>query len=123
MRTPTDAEMLVALASAACARQSLPPDVTRWAALRLITKSSLRERERARNVALRLAAEYIDGGHWAQAEALRDEARLIADEWTLHVHRPPAPTSLEARLVCALMFADVPTSRKQLLRILRGADD
>lgn len=123
MRTPTDAEMLVAVASAACARQPLSPDVTRWAASRLLTKISPREREQARNVALRLAAEYIDGGRWTQANTLRDEARSIADEWTLHVHRPPAPATFEARMVCALMLADVPTSRKQLMRILRGGDD
>ena len=118
-----EAEKLLDLVAAACARQPLPADVTQWAANRLLEELSSRERESARNEALRRAAELIPGLPWNKATALRDESQQVADEWTLHVHRPPAPATLEAHLVCALKLANVPTSRKQLLRILRGADD
>ncbi len=120
---PTDTEMLVTLIGAACARQSLPADVTRWAARRLLQKLPPRERAAARDEALRRAAECVPGGRWVKVTTLRDESQQIADEWLLHATHPPQSATLEAHLVTALTLRDVPRSRKQLLRILGGADD
>jgi hypothetical protein len=116
---PTDAEMLVTLVEAACARQSLPADVTRWAAKRLLEKLPPRVREAARDEALRRAAEFVtDGSDWARATDLRDEAQQIADEWTLHVCHPPRSGTIEAHLVTALTLGSVPASTKQMWRII-----
>jgi hypothetical protein len=122
MSKPIDDEMILALIGAACARQSLPPAAVRWAAARVLDTLSLRERERARNAALRRAAELIPGTRWMKASTLRDESQQVAEEWTLHVHRPPAPATVESHLVTAMTIGDLPMSRKQLLRVLTTDD-
>lgn len=73
-----------------------------------------------RDAGIRAAAALLDGATWGRAQTLRKEGALLNLQWQDVQHQPPLRGTVRGELHRARLFAPLPASDRQYLRILQA---